>query len=218
VNRHAVLMTAMALAVLTPIAASAVPVKYDLVFEAPTPGSGSFLWDEGAGTITDFGWDFGAGVSGALRNEINWLAPVFGSTRGRYFFELITGENAHPSGCDGIDVCSASYLGNEVIGFPSVLANFSRDNQLFDSARYFFLGADSRILSGNLLATRAAVSVSEAGTLAMLTLGLLALLVVSRVRTRECTQAQAEYSRHDSDRPDRSGRRLVAPFVGMWRR
>jgi hypothetical protein len=171
-------MAALALAVLTPMAASAVPVEYDLVFEASTPGSGSFHWDEDTGTISDFGWDFGAGVTGALRNEIDWRVPVFGSTRGRYFFELITGENAHPAGCDGIDVCSASFLSSDVLGFPSVLANFSRDNQLFDSARYFFLGSDSRILSGALIATRAPASVPEAGTLGMLMLGFLALWAV----------------------------------------
>ena len=217
-NRPAVLMAAMALAVFMPIAASAVPVKYDLVFEAATPGSGSFLWDADSGSISDFGWDFGAGVSGSLRNGIDWLAPVFGSTRGRFFFELITGENAHPAGCDGIDACGASYLGNDVIGFPSLVASFSRNNPLFDFARYFFLGPDSHILSGNVIATRAPVSVPEAGTLVMLTLGLLALLVVSRVRTRGCAQPRAEYSRHDSHRPGRTERLLVASFVGMWRR
>lgn len=162
------------------MAAGAAPVKYDLVFEASTPGIGSFSWDEDAGRISDFGWDFGAGVTGSLRNEINWLAPVFGSTRGRFFFELITGEDTHPSGCDRIDACGASYSSSEIIGFPSLLASFSRNNQLFDTARYFFLGSDSRILSGNLIATRAAVSVPEAGMLAMLTLGLLSLLIASR--------------------------------------
>jgi hypothetical protein len=218
VNKHTVLMAAMVLAVLTPMAASAVPVRYDLVFEASTPGSGSFHWDEDTGTISDFGWDFGAGVTGALRNEIDWLAPVFGSTRGRYFFELITGENVHPSGCDAIDACGASYGSNELIGFPSLLASFSRNNQLFDSARYFFLGADSRILSGNLIATRGAVSVPEAGTLPMLTLGLLAFLVMSRVRTRGCAEGRAECSSHDSDSPGRTERPVVATLVGMWRR
>jgi hypothetical protein len=176
-------MAALALAVLTPMAALAAPVKYDLVFEAATPGSGSFHWDEEVGTFSGFDWDFGAGLSGSLRDEINWLAPVFGSTRGRYFFELITGEDAHPAGCDTTSVCSASFQSNEVIGFPSVLANFSRDNQLFDTARYFFLGSNSRIVSGNLIATRAPVSVPESGTLVMLTLGLIALSITSRVRS-----------------------------------
>lgn len=207
-NNRTVLMAAMALAVLTPVTTLAAPVKYDLTFEASTPGTGSFQWDEETGTIADFGWDFGAGVTGALRNEINWLAPVFGSTRGRFFFELITGENAHPSGCDVIDACGASFLGNEVVGFPSVLASFSRNNQLFDTARYFFLGSDSRIQSGNLIATRAAVSVPEAGSLLMLMLGLLALLIARR----------AEYSRHDSHSPDPSERLFLADLAGLWRR
>jgi hypothetical protein len=175
VNNRPALMAALALAVLTPMAAFAVPVKYDLVFEAATPGSGAFVWDEGTDTISDFSWDFGAGVTGALRNEIDWRAPVFGSTRGRFFFELITGENVHPSGCDVIDACGASFLSPEVLGFPSVLASFSRNNQLFETARYFFLGSDSRIMSGNLIATRGAVSVPEGGTLVMMLLGLLAL-------------------------------------------
>jgi hypothetical protein len=85
------------------MAAIAVPVQYDMTFNAAVGpnGVGSFSFDSDSGAIAGFGWDFG-GVTGGIGDFNYGTTPVFGDTRGRFVFELLTRTDVH-SGADCIN-------------------------------------------------------------------------------------------------------------------
>jgi hypothetical protein len=84
--------------------AQAEPVLYSVAFdgsEAGDPGTGSFLFDDTDGLMTNFTWDFGEGRTGGFTDAE--LAEILGSqfgdniTFGKGLFEMFVGEFTVPT-------------------------------------------------------------------------------------------------------------------------
>jgi hypothetical protein len=73
------------------------PVLYSVAFDgsgAGDPGTGSFLFDDATGVMTDFIWDFGAGRTGGFTDAAlaESLGALFGDiTFGEGLFEMFVG-------------------------------------------------------------------------------------------------------------------------------
>lgn len=84
--------------------ANAVPILYNTNFSATVGpnGTGSFKFDNTTGVLSDFTWDFGDGIVGGIQDQGPSL--VFGDTRGRWLFEILTEIDTH-SGKDCTNDC-----------------------------------------------------------------------------------------------------------------
>jgi hypothetical protein len=93
----------LALWVLGVQSATAAPILYRTTYTATLgpSGTGSFVFDNAPGTITNFVWDFGAGIVGGVPTYDT--SDAFGDTRGRFAFEILSETNVH-SGIDCINV------------------------------------------------------------------------------------------------------------------
>lgn len=93
--------------------AGATPVRYDVAFTAmngPGPsGTGTFYWDDAVASVSNFTWDFGWGFDangnyvsfsgGVDDSRADWTSLIRGGTKAEYFFEIMTGYDAHPDPC-----------------------------------------------------------------------------------------------------------------------
>ena len=173
---------ALVAVLLSPMAANADLIGYDVTYDANVgpDGTGTFIFDTVLGAITDFVWDFGSGTVGGISGAILGTTDVFGDTRGRFVFEILSETDVH-SGVDCINVgCSAgqglyglapfgaTYF--RIIGSPSV--GFS-DYVFWDDAQ-----TQTTLASGYMSISTA--SVPEPGTLALFGIGLLGMAASRR--------------------------------------
>ena len=99
--RHLLRIASLGLViVLFSASAKADPILYDTTFTGNRiNGTGSFLFDNDVGLITDFVWDFGDGIVGGISDSSFLVNPVvFGDTKGRFIFEMLTEIDVHPRG------------------------------------------------------------------------------------------------------------------------
>ena len=164
------------IALFFPVLASADLIRYEVSYDAELgpDGTGSFIYDDLLGVITDFQWDFGSGILGGLSDSV-FSIDVFGDTRGNFVLEILSETDVH-SGVNCINVgCSAS---QPFLGFaPDGATRFRiMGDSMIGSSLYEFYGYDPAV--GIIpIATGAisAVSVPEPGTLALFGLGLLGI-------------------------------------------
>jgi hypothetical protein len=152
-----------------PLAADAVPVHYDVNYIATQgpSGIGSFVYDSTLGAITNFTWNFG-GVTGGIGAFNYGTIDVFGDTRGRFVFEILSQANAHAAvNCIApFGGCSTS---DGIVGAgPAGAFSFGLSSG-FGIPRYFFFGS-----GGAAQGTIQVLGLPEPGTTVLFGLGLLA--------------------------------------------
>jgi hypothetical protein len=157
--------------------AQAIPVQYSVSYDASTAGpsgTGSFSWDSDTHQFSGFSWDFLA-ASGTLMSN-DWRASIFGGTMGAFLFEILTGEDLHPSACTATSRCTfiSSNIASDVLG--SVLFR-SLGTGLTE---YVFRNGGNVLYRGTLSINRLAVAVSEPVTLLLLSAGLLGVALRRR--------------------------------------
>jgi hypothetical protein len=168
------------------MAAMAVPVQYDMTFNATvgSNGVGSFTFDADSGAMNDFGFDFGGTIGGLP--DLTWMS--FGDTVGRFVFELLTRTDVHPvvdcinGGCS----LSAPITGSGPSG-----ANYLNlsTGPLFSPALYSFRlvtatssASDPNLAEGTVTVTQRVAAVPEPSTFALYAAGLFGVAFIRRRR------------------------------------
>lgn len=184
--RKPFLLAAAALLVGTSNVGNAVPVEYDVSYNATLgpSGVGSFFFDDATGLITDFSWDFG-GVTGGL-SDSTFTGIIFGDTLGRFIFEILSQTDVHPAVCDEAGSCSDSRpidFGSGPFGSPGVrfASNFGDVTYEFYTGCCYF--GTNVVAEGNIeIAESSESSVPEPGTLALIALAMAGLAFGCRKR------------------------------------
>ena len=168
---------------LSPMAAHAVPIEYQIDFGPAGPltgGTGGFTWDDDTQLVSNLTWDFGSGLTGGANP--NW-AEDFGSglgTLSQFFFEIMTRIDVSPISCTAVGTgCVQGFSSFEgLYGWPGSQMSFLLDSN--NDQTYFISDPDYGSIQGTF-STRL-VSVAEPGTLALLGLGLFGIGVARRRR------------------------------------
>ncbi|MGH8527882.1 MAG: hypothetical protein ACREXY_27790, partial [Gammaproteobacteria bacterium] len=97
-------LVAMAACVVTP--AQAIPIDYTVQYTGTVGSSfsGAFSWDADTSIYTDFMWNLSATPDTLTVN--NWASGFLGGTTGQFLFEILTGEDVHPSACSTGSRCT----------------------------------------------------------------------------------------------------------------
>ena len=157
-------------------AAQAMPIKYELSFSDTGYGIGvgEFFWDAESSLMTGFSWTFGSYGAGDLQ-PFDLGRSLFGGTSGGFLFELITGEDTHPSGGTG----RSSYWSYSWTGI------FTDNWMTFSSTGLYTIDSypDGDLGGGvqGFVTARPATTLPEPGTLGLALLGL-AGLALNRMR------------------------------------
>ena len=158
--------------------ANAVPVQYDLNYNSTTgpSGFGSFMFDHESGALTDFNWNFGASTGGIANSHFGF--DIFGDTRGRYLFELLSRTDAHP-GVDCASAASDCASGDTLSGLgplhASTVAFYTRG---VNTAFEFSEGIN--VLTSGWVNLSPATRVPEPATLGLLGLGIFGFCAARR--------------------------------------
>lgn len=165
-----------------PINANAVPILYEITFEAtdlsPAGGTGSFFWDDSTQLIDTFIWNFDGLTGGYDTTTFDWSETVFAGTASTYLFEILTGQDVDPSSCPN---CG---FGRAAFGQPAGRMDFRR---LSSGVEYQFFLPDLQTRSSTGLfsvqiASNQPTAAPEPATLLLLGLGLAGLGVARRKR------------------------------------
>jgi Thrombospondin type 3 repeat len=117
-------ITAGLLFPLATTSAQAQSVQYSATFDGSgmgDPGTGSFLFNETTGLMTDFIWDFGSGRTGGITNAVLASRGFGDSTVGESLFEIFVGEFKVPSPGRAF-----GFVGNSIVigPFPTAQVTF----------------------------------------------------------------------------------------------
>ena len=163
-------------------AAHAIPMDYTVTYSGSNVGSaftGSFSWDSDTSAFTAFNWNFSAIPDSLVAS--NWRSLIFGGTMGQFLFEILTGEDVHPSACSTGSRCTftsakvTSDLVNSV-EFRTIGAGLTE---------YNFRNGSNILYSGTLSVVRSTVLVvTEPLTLLLMGVGLLGLALSRRDRAQ----------------------------------
>jgi PEP-CTERM motif len=166
-----------------PLMSHALPVEYRLTYDSTVGpnGVGAFLFDHEDGALTDFNWDFGNPAIGGIANS-HFAFDVFGDTRGRYLFEVLSRVDEH----QGVD-CSSAFSdcasGDSInIGTGPLDAT----NIVFytrGAATSYEFSRQLDVLASGFVTLSRNTQVPEPGSLALLGISILGLGVLRR-RTR----------------------------------
>jgi hypothetical protein len=167
---------------LVSVGAQAVPISYSVAFNganAGPSGTGSFYWDADTSAFNSFNWNFSPVADTLMAN--NWRSSIFGGTMGQFLFEILTGEDVHPSGCSATSRCSFSSFNVQSASLTSV------EFRTFGGGltEYLFRSRSGLLFSGTLSIGRSissGLAVSEPLTLSLLGVGLLGLAFRRRRR------------------------------------
>jgi hypothetical protein len=165
---------ALAAAMVTP--AQAIPIDYTVQYTGTVGSSfnGSFTWDADTSIFTDFIWNLADTPDTLTAN--NWASGFLGGTTGRYLFEILTGEDMHPSACSTGSRCTFTS-----IKVTSSLVNSVEFRTLGAGVTdYFFRNGSNVLYSGTLAVSRVVLMVTEPLTLLLMGAGLLGLAVQRR--------------------------------------
>lgn len=176
------LISLCALLALLPLAAQAIPIRYDITFSSNAldadGGVGSFFRDDTTHLISNVTWDFGGGNTGGIDDAImNWSAIVFGGTASDFFFEILTGQDVHPTSCgtSGVTCSTGANAVSGLFGYPDKVMLFAFGTALGpDPHTYVMQFLNNTEVRGSY-STKLAIAVPEPGTFGLLTLGLFAI-------------------------------------------
>jgi hypothetical protein len=163
--------------------AGAVPMSYSVAYSGTTvgpSGTGSFSWDADTSSFNAFNWNFSPVADTLMANS--WRSSIFGGTMGQFLFEILTGEDVHPSACSANSRCSFSSF-NVQSGSLSSVEFRTLGAGLTE---YVFRNGSNVLFSGMLSIARATapaapgLAVSEPLSLALIGVGLLGLAVRRR--------------------------------------
>jgi PEP-CTERM motif len=162
--------------------AHAVPVKYGLQYESigGPSGVGSFRFDAASGTLTDFAWRFGTARGGIADNHFGF--NLFGDTRGRYLFEVLSRKDVH-HGVDCASQLADCASGDTIRGAGPLGASEVVFYTRGDATTFEFNQGLNTLVSGFVTLSRSAsrsAPVPEPGTLGMLAFGMLAVALRRR--------------------------------------
>jgi PEP-CTERM motif len=162
--------------------AQAIPIDYTAQFTGTLGGSfgGSFTWDVDTGMFSNFVWSLPGSLVEApdTLTASNWNSPLLGGTTGRFLYEILTGEDLHPSACSTGGRCT----------FTSIRVNSSLVNSVefrtltAGVTDYFFRNGSNVVFSGTVAVSRVAVLVSEPFTLLLMGAGLVGFALRQRLR------------------------------------
>ena len=150
------------------MAAHAVPVDYNVAFDATTgpSGVGSLSWDADLGVLSHFTWNFGGTYFGGLATF--GADPLYGGTTGQFVFEILSQTDVHPGAdCIAGGGCSVAKLIDYGTG-PLGALGISLSGGNGFGASYIF-NSEQFLGTGKISLTAA---VPEPGTLALLVAGL----------------------------------------------
>jgi hypothetical protein len=165
------------LALLCAVNAHAIPMNFSVFYDGSQlggTGSGAFTFDDEAGQLTNFTFQFGD-VTGALPNQ-DLSFPIFGGSAASFIFEILSGQDAHPEGCGITSTCGVNL---EAVGG---LLRFVMFNRLVGAplASYEFRDAITKtaVFAGMLTVQQ----IPEPASLALIGLGVLGVALVRRRR------------------------------------
>jgi hypothetical protein len=169
-------LLAVAASFATP-AAHAIPMDYTVSYSGSSVGpgfNGSFSWDSTTSAFTNFNWNLSAIPDSLSAN--NWRSLIFGGTMGQFLFEILTGEDVHPSTCSATSRCT--FTSAKV---TSGLVNSVEFRTLGTGVtEYSFRNGSTILYSGTLSVSHVVLLVSEPFTLLLMGAGLLALALSRR--------------------------------------
>lgn len=164
------------LALLGATSAHAIPMNFSVFYDGSVlggAGTGSFTFDDATSQVTDFTFTFG-NFTGALPNQ-NLSFPVFGAPIGRLFFEVLSGQDAHPLGCGLTTNCGVNLTGiTDLVRF----AMFNRNVGNMWASYEFSNSASTLVFAGMLTVQQ----VPEPAGLALIGLGVLGVAFMRRRR------------------------------------
>jgi len=164
------------LALLGATSAHAIPMNFSVFYDGSViggAGTGSFSFDDATSQVTDFTFTFG-NFTGALPNQ-DLSFPVFGAPFGALFFEIISGQDAHPLGCGLTRNCGVNLTAiSDLVRF----AMFNRNVGNMWAAYEFRDTAASLVFAGMLSVQQ----VPEPAGLALIGLAVLSVALVRRRR------------------------------------
>lgn len=155
--------------------AVAVPMQYEISFDGPTAGTGTFIWDNDTQLMSDFSWSFGSYSGGVNDLLYPWDVAVSGGNLSQYLFETLTLEDVHPVTCTSLTTtCSVSI--NDIYG--------DFDTAYFEIAdlnlrRYSFMISNEFAAYGTFT-TRLVGTVPAPASFVLLGLGLIGLSFARR--------------------------------------
>jgi hypothetical protein len=169
-------LVAMAASMVMTPAAHAIPMDYTVEYSGSVGSSfgGSFSWDTGTSAFSDFAWNLSS-TPDTLRAN-NWASVFFGGTMGQFLFEILTGEDVHPSACSADSRCT--FTSTRV---TSSLVNSVEFRTLGGGITdYIFRSGANVLYSGTLAVSRVVVLVTEPLTLLLMGAGLLGFALRQR--------------------------------------
>lgn len=158
----------------SPWVSHAALISYELTFGpagSVDGGSGSFVWDDSSQLISDFTWNFSAGLPSGANPD--WSQSASGGTLSQYLFEILTGNDVSPANCNQLGTnCTQQFLESSGLTglFPSDEMTFILDEE--NTMSYFLRHQTAGSVTGSL-STRSTEAVPLPTTLALLGIGLL---------------------------------------------
>jgi hypothetical protein len=155
----------------------AIPLDYTVSYSGSNVGSafaGSFSWDSDTSAFTHFNWGLSAIPDSLSAN--NWRSLIFGGTMGQFLFEILTGEDVHPTACSTTSRCT--FTSAKV---TSNLVNSVEFRTLGNGiTEYSFRNGSNILYAGTLAVSRVVLLVTEPFTLLLIGAGLLGLAISRR--------------------------------------
>ena len=178
--KKSVLATVITIMFLATDPAFAVSMEYEISFDGPLTGAGSFTWDNDTQLMSNMSWDFGSNTGGVDDATYDWSATLDGGNLSQFVFEIFTMEDTHPYECTATTGSCAVLVEDTFGDFDSAYFEITSSNL----RRYSFLRGEEFAAYGIFTTSvMSSASVPAPGSLALLGLGLFGLLFPNRKRS-----------------------------------